>query len=114
VGGITEWQKIAAMCETHYVGMIPHFTGPVSLAALVHVLGSSPVPAVAEIAGGVVKMPPHLAEAADFREGKLWPNDRPGLGVTFLPAGAELIAEVTERHVPLPIYCRPDGLLTNW
>ena len=28
VGGITEMLKIAAMCETHFVGMVPHFTGP--------------------------------------------------------------------------------------
>ena len=40
-GGISEFKKIAAMCETHYVGMIPHFTGPLSTAALVHVLGSA-------------------------------------------------------------------------
>lgn len=114
VGGITEWLKIAAMCETHYIGMVPHFTGPVALAALVHVLGSSAVPAVAEIAGGMVKLPPHLKAAADFHDGKLWPNARPGLGVEFDPAGAEIIHEITERHVPLPIYQRPDGSLTNW
>src|SRR5215510_12668507 len=36
VGGITEFQKIAAMCETHYVGLVPHFTGPISEAAMVH------------------------------------------------------------------------------
>jgi galactonate dehydratase len=30
-GGISEFKKIASMCETHYVGMIPHFTGPVYL-----------------------------------------------------------------------------------
>ena len=29
VGGITEFMKIAALCETHYVGIVPHFTGPV-------------------------------------------------------------------------------------
>jgi len=40
VGGITEYMKIAALCETHYVGMIPHFTGPVSEAALVHCLAT--------------------------------------------------------------------------
>ena len=28
VGGITEMMKIAAICETHFVGIIPHFTGP--------------------------------------------------------------------------------------
>ena len=26
VGGITEMMKIAAICETHFVGMVPHFT----------------------------------------------------------------------------------------
>ena len=33
VGGITEYMKIAALCDTHYVGLIPHFTGPVSESA---------------------------------------------------------------------------------
>ena len=28
VGGITEMMKIAALCETHSVGIVPHFTGP--------------------------------------------------------------------------------------
>ena len=28
VGGITEMMKVAAICETHAVGIIPHFTGP--------------------------------------------------------------------------------------
>ena len=28
VGGITEMMKIAAICETHFVGIVPHFTGP--------------------------------------------------------------------------------------
>ena len=45
VGGITEYMKILALCETHYVGLIPHFTGPVAEAALVHACGvfSGPV-----------------------------------------------------------------------
>ena len=34
VGGISEFVKIAALCETHYVGVIPHFTGPISEAAM--------------------------------------------------------------------------------
>ena len=28
VGGITEMMKIAALCETHAIGIVPHFTGP--------------------------------------------------------------------------------------
>jgi L-alanine-DL-glutamate epimerase-like enolase superfamily enzyme len=27
VGGITEMMKIAALCETHAIGIVPHFTG---------------------------------------------------------------------------------------
>jgi L-alanine-DL-glutamate epimerase-like enolase superfamily enzyme len=114
VGGITEFLKIAAICETHYVGLVPHFTGPISLEALVHVLGALPVPALMEIAGGEPKLPPHLSLGCTFREGKLWPEARPGLGVEFDPAGAELVQEVTERFAPIPTYRRPDGSITNW
>jgi len=114
VGGITEWMKIAALCETHSVGMAPHFTGPVSLAALVHVLCSLPVPALVEILGAAPKLPSHLTLGCTFKDGKLWPNPRPGLGVEFDPAGAELISEVTERFAPVPTFRRPDGSLTNW
>jgi L-alanine-DL-glutamate epimerase-like enolase superfamily enzyme len=114
VGGITEFVKIAALCETHYVGMIPHFTGPISLAALVHVLCALPVPVVTEIAGAAPRTPPYLTRGCDFRNGKLWPVARPGLGVEFDPAGADLIVEVTERHAPTPMFRRPDGSYTNW
>ena len=41
-GGITEFLKIMALCETHAVGMVPHFTGPVASAALVHCLVTFP------------------------------------------------------------------------
>ncbi len=114
VGGITEFLKIAALCETHYIGLIPHFTGPVSLAALVHVLCAFAGPALVEVGGAGPTLPPHLSAGCEFREGKLWPVARPGLGVEFDPAGAELIGEVTEKCAPIPIYRRPDGSLTNW
>ncbi len=114
VGGITEMLKIAALCETHYVGMIPHFTGPISVAALVHVLASLPVPVLMEIGGAGPREHAHLTETAMFRDGKLWPVDRPGLGVTFDSVGAELVSEITARHAPVPMYRRPDGSITNW
>jgi L-alanine-DL-glutamate epimerase-like enolase superfamily enzyme len=113
-GGITEFMKIAALCETHYVGLVPHFTGPVSLAALVHCLCALPVPALMEIGGPAPRLPAHLKRAADFRDGKLWPVDLPGLGVEFDPAGAELIGEVNAFYAPIPMYKRPDGSITNW
>ena len=40
VGGITEMMKVAAMCETHFVGIVPHFTGPIATAALVNCLST--------------------------------------------------------------------------
>ena len=114
VGGITEFLKIAALCETHYIGMIPHFTGPVALAALVHVLGTLPVPVAMEVTGAGPRLPSYLTSGASFRDGKLRPVDRPGLGVEFDPNGLALIAEVTERHAPIPTFRRPDGSFTNW
>jgi len=113
-GGITEYKKIAAMCETHYVGLIPHFTGPIATAALVHVCGSSSGPVMMEMRGKTPREQPHLPESYDFREGKVYPNSRPGLGVTFDPSQATFITEITERDVPIPQFRRPDGSYTNW
>lgn len=114
VGGITEFMKIAALCETHYVGMIPHFTGPIALAALVQVMSTLPVPALMEIAGPQPYQPPHLPQGVTFRDGKLWPQSHPGLGVEFDPNGAQLISEITEHSAPIPQLHRPDGSYTNW
>jgi len=114
VGGITELMKIAALCETHYVGLVPHFTGPIALAALVHVACSLPVPVMMEILGAAPRQPPHLPKGCIFRDGKLWPDPQPGLGVVFDPAGAELVVTVSERVAPIPLFHRPDGSFTNW
>ena len=48
VGGITEMMKIAAICETHFVGIVPHFTGPIATAALVNSLGTFSGPLLIE------------------------------------------------------------------
>jgi L-alanine-DL-glutamate epimerase-like enolase superfamily enzyme len=114
VGGITEWMKIAALCETHYVGMVPHFTGHVSLAALVHVLCALPVPALVEILGREPLLPSHLRQGVSFENGRLYPNSRPGLGVEFDPSQAELVAEINAHNAPVPTFRRPDGSFTNW
>lgn len=113
-GGITEMLKLAALCETHYVGLIPHFTGPIATAALVHVCGCFPGPAVMEMVGERPQPVPYLPECFDFRNGKLWPNSRPGLGVTFDPSRLRLLVEVTEKSAPIPLFRRPDGSITNW
>lgn len=113
VGGITEMRKIAALCETHSVGIVPHFTGPIATAALVHVLGPFSGPVLLEYNLGGRALP-HLPEWADFKDGKVYPNKRPGLGVTLEKKHLKLVAEVTKPGPARTTYTRPDGSMTNW
>jgi galactonate dehydratase len=114
VGGITEMVKIAAICETHFVGMVPHFTGPISTAALIHALGpfSGPVLLEYNFQGRTI---PHVPIGLDFKDGKLYPNERPGLGVELDMKPLKLITEITQRVTArAQTYFRPDGSITNW
>jgi L-alanine-DL-glutamate epimerase-like enolase superfamily enzyme len=112
-GGITEFMKLAALCDTHNVGLIPHFTGPISEAALVHACGVFPGPVLTEMTRGGAHDDPHLPESFEFSRGKMWPNHRPGLGVTLDTKPLQLVAEITERSRPIPLAHRPDGSIIN-
>ena len=114
--GITEYKKIMSMCETHYVGIIPHFTGPISTAALTHCLTAFPGFGMMEFLGGKLKPESHLNESyIDFRDGRLYPIDRPGLGVELDTAACKKILEVnTAINYEFPMLHRPDGSFTNW
>jgi len=103
------------MCETHYLGMILHVAGPLSMAALVHVLGSSsPVRCLYE--GGAPSTAAYIDEdLVDIKDGKLYLNPSPGLGVKFNPKKAEFMMEVTNKtKFPHPILQSPDGAIHNW
>jgi L-alanine-DL-glutamate epimerase-like enolase superfamily enzyme len=115
-GGITEFMKIAALCETHYVGMIPHFTGPLATAALVHALGAWEGRAIMELAGGTPERPSYFNEDfVNFKNGRLYLNDKPGLGVKFNPRKAEFVTEIKEKNqFKHPLLARPDGSVNNW
>jgi len=116
VGGITEMKKIAALCETHYVGMIPHFTGPISTAALVHVLASSSGFVMTELTkGGPAEISYLNDDYLSFKNGKLYPNERPGLGIEFKPEKIELVNVITKGSAyDHPVFERGDGSITNW
>ena len=114
VGGITEFMKIVAIAETHYVGMIPHFTGPIAEAALVHCLTASSGIALMEMLGDGSRTYPHLPQMYDFREGKMWPNDRPGLGVEVNLDRLTLLGEYDTYRAGMLMNQRPDGSFMNW
>jgi galactonate dehydratase len=114
VGGITEMMKVAAICETHFVGIVPHFTGPIATAALVHTLGTFSGPLLMEYnyAGRSI---PHMPVGLDYKDGKLFPNDRPGLGVELELSQLKMVAEFTQPITQrAQTYFRPDGSITNW
>ena len=115
-GGITEFMKIAAICETHYVGLIPHFTGPISTAALVHTVGVFPGFAMSEILRDRPARHDYLNDDyVLFKNGKLYPTDKPGLGVEFFPEKAQLVNVITKKsEYDHPMFRRSDGSITNW
>jgi L-alanine-DL-glutamate epimerase-like enolase superfamily enzyme len=112
VGGITEMLKIMAVCDTHKVGIVPHFTGPIATAGHMHTMMAFPGQVLMEYNQGDRPVP-YMPEFLECRNGKVWPNDRPGLGVsvdekqlTFIEAMTEGAQGITHR--------RPDGSLTHW
>jgi galactonate dehydratase len=113
-GGITEYMKIVAIAETHYVGMIPHFTSPIAEAALVHCLTATSGPALMEMLGDGSRTYPYLPKMYDFRNGKMWPNSRPGLGVEVDVSKLTKIAEYKTYSMGMPLNKRPDGSYTQW
>ncbi len=115
VGGITEMVKIAAICETHMVGIVPHFTGPISTAALVHTLGPFSGPVLMEYNYGGRTIPYLKTGLDSYKDGKLYPNDRPGLGVELDMTQLRQVGEFTQFLTSrAQTYFRPDGSITNW
>ena len=57
----------------------------------------------------------HVPVGLDFKHGKLYPNDRPGLGVELDMSKLMPILEVTKYDTNrAQTYFRPDGSITNW
>ncbi|MDA1192148.1 MAG: mandelate racemase/muconate lactonizing enzyme family protein [Candidatus Poribacteria bacterium] len=113
VGGITEANKIADWCETHFINIAPHNPlGPVSAAAGLHLCIASPNVGVLELPrkpGNILAdvFPRNLT----FEDGYLLASDAPGLGVEF---NEEAAANHPYRASSSPRLSRLDGSFTNW
>jgi Enolase C-terminal domain-like len=89
--------KIMAVCDTHKVGIVPHFTGPIATAGHMHTMMAFPGQVLMEYNQGERPVP-YLPEFLECRNGKVWPNDRPGLGVSVDEKQLTFIEAVTEGH----------------
>ncbi len=97
-GGLSEARKIATMAEAYELPIAPHdCTGPVQLAAGVHLSASSPNALVQEVVRAfyfgwyqelAVDLPP-------LKDGYIAPLDKPGIGVRLRPG----LADRPDAHV---------------
>ena len=110
VGGVTGFRKLAAICEAHGVAMAPHFTPPIASAAVVHSLFTYPGQAIYEVF--MPALPAYLKEAYIFKDGKMYPSDRPGVGLVVDESRLTPVAVIEARSPELyqgsPVR-RPDG-----
>ena len=95
VGGITEMLKIMAVCDTHKVGIVPHFTGPIATGGHMHTMMAFPGQVLMEYNQGERPVP-YMPEFLECRNGKVWPNDRPGLGVSVDEKQLTFVEDMTE------------------
>jgi L-alanine-DL-glutamate epimerase-like enolase superfamily enzyme len=91
--------------------MVPHFTPPISTAAVVHALLPFPGQALNEVLRPA--LPPYLREAYIHKEGKMFRSDRPGLGVVVDETQLTAVATINDAR-PAELYQgeevrRPDG-----
>lgn len=115
VGGLTESMKVAAMCEAHYIDIMPHDPlGPICTAATIHLAASIPNFAWLEV-------PPYDTDMSG--QGQYFINhpevantvyqipDAPGLGMDVLEE--ELKAQ-SFKFWEAPRLHKNDGSFTNW
>lgn len=112
VGGITELLKIMALCDTHKVGIVPHFTGPIATAGHMHTMMAFPGQVLMEYNQGERPVP-YMPEFLECRNGKVWPNERAGLGISVDESVLTFVEEMTEGAAGVT-HRRLDGSLTHW
>ena len=103
VGGITEMLKIMALCDTHKVGIVPHFTGPIATAGHMHTMMAFPGQVLMEYNLGE-RRPAYLPEFLECRNGKVWPNDSRGWVCRWMKNSSRL-SKQSRKQVPARRIC---------
>jgi galactonate dehydratase len=91
---------------------VPHFTGPIATAGHLHTMMAFPGQVLMEYNQGERPVP-YMPEFLECRNGKVWPNDRPGLGVSVDESRLTFVTAITEGS-PGATRRRPDGSLVHW
>ena len=81
---------------------------------MVHCSTAFSGPVLMEMVMGGTRPWPYLNQSYDLKNGKLWPNDRPGLGVEVDTSKLQRIGDYKDAYSLTPMLKRPDGSYTNW
>jgi L-alanine-DL-glutamate epimerase-like enolase superfamily enzyme len=112
-GGFTEARKIAALCETHMIGIVTHNAiGPVTTTAALHLhLATTNAPVMEVARQPAESLAEALSGQPEFEDGCLVASEAPGLGLTV-----DRAALARKGYVPheMPRLDREDGSFTNW
>jgi galactonate dehydratase len=114
VGGFTEARKVAAMCETHYIDIMPHNPlGPITTAASIHLAIATSNFAQLEYRHEIDNdTPADLFPVVPKLSGTRFPlPTAPGLGVQF---NEEAAKDHAFEYWEAPHWQRRDGSYTNW
>ncbi|MDX1932629.1 MAG: D-mannonate dehydratase ManD [Capsulimonadales bacterium] len=114
IGGISEARRIAAIAEPFAVRTAWHGPGdiaPMAHSANVHVDVSIPNFGVQEMVFFPEVVQEVLPGAPEYRDGRLWPSETPGLGCDI---NEEEAAKHPYRRAYLPTCRRADGSVLDW
>jgi len=114
IGGLTEAKKIAAIAESYYVQTAWHGPGdiaPITHAANVHLDVAIPNFGVQEMVFFSDVVHEVMPGAPEYRDGALWPSEKPGLGCDI---DEEAARKYPYRAAHLPTARRADGSLQDW